>query len=255
MISDNIVANIVLLEDYLYEDEAYQKEKYYISKFKNSGYKLCNHNNGGMGRLGEKMSEDTRRKMSDSRKGRKPKAESIQKMVKTRIERGSYKFSDESKLKMSNSQSNRYENYICIDSSGNRFNVNNLRLFCSKHGLSKCRMGQIAKSWRGIFYNRNDGYGKKIHLSHKGWKCFYESDFCEDYWKYSKFLIKNQCNQIFYVTNLTEFAKENGLSADLLQRVSRSGGVYRGYTVSKNPIYLEKYSIPAESGNDNNRNR
>jgi hypothetical protein len=241
MISKKLPINIIILEDYLYEKESYQKEKIYIADFKKRGFQLCNHNDGGLGRLGEKVSEETRKKMSQSQKGKKPKEESIQKMLQTRKENGSYKCSNESRLKMSISRSHKYENYICIDSNGNKFNVDNLNLFCRIHKLTSARMNQIAKSWRGIFYKRNDGYGKKINLSHKGWRCFYESDFTDDYWKCTKFLVKDQNEQLFYVNNLTEFAKQKELNSALLQRSLRSGKKYKGYTVSNNPIYLEKF--------------
>ena len=84
-----------------------QLEKYWIGQFKAWGFKLTNITEGGEGQRGVKFSKETRQKMSDSRKGFKPKPESILKMketIKNRV------ITDEWRKNMSKSANNKGSN-------------------------------------------------------------------------------------------------------------------------------------------------
>lgn len=105
---DNIV--ILKLEDNLTEYEAFEKEIYYIAFYEKLGHRLTNMTRGGEGSsdwfsriteeekqrhreisksfLGKKHSEETKRKMSEVAKGRKPSAETIAKIKQTKKENG-----------------------------------------------------------------------------------------------------------------------------------------------------------------------
>ena len=69
----------------LTEEEAFELEKKYIAIYKDI---LCNHTDGGEGASGRKLSQISRKKISDSNKGKKLSKESIEKRNRTREERG-----------------------------------------------------------------------------------------------------------------------------------------------------------------------
>lgn len=84
-----------------------EKEIYWIKYHKDIGCNLCNHTLGGEGQRGVKFSEETKQKMSNSRKGFKPKPESILKQkesIKNRV------ITDEWKKNMSKSANNKGSN-------------------------------------------------------------------------------------------------------------------------------------------------
>lgn len=75
---------VLVIEDNVSDDKLDEREIYHISAFRSLGYKLTNLTNGGRGalgytsaqqkasskkRIGQKRSEETRRKISESRKG------------------------------------------------------------------------------------------------------------------------------------------------------------------------------------------
>jgi len=76
----------------LTEDMAYQLEMYWISQLKAWGFKLVNLDNGGIGMYsGCKPSLDTRNKMKQSQKNRKPHSEqTLDKMRKANVGRKPY---------------------------------------------------------------------------------------------------------------------------------------------------------------------
>lgn len=96
---------ILIIHKDITNEEAKKLEIEYIARFKRKcdGGILTNLTIGGDGRNGDKASEETKRKMSEARKGRIIKPESIAKMVETRIANGNYKHTEETKKKLSES--------------------------------------------------------------------------------------------------------------------------------------------------------
>jgi len=91
------------VEDYVW----IEKEIYWIKYYKDQECNLCNHTLGGEGQRGVKFSEETRKKMSNSRKGYKHRPESILKMkenIKKRV------ITDEWRKNMSKSANNKGSN-------------------------------------------------------------------------------------------------------------------------------------------------
>jgi len=84
-----------ILEYFHTHEEAIEYEKEMISFFRKE-YKLCNHTDGGEGTFGMVHSEETKRKISENASSRRP--EVAAKISKSKI---GFKFSDESKAKMS----------------------------------------------------------------------------------------------------------------------------------------------------------
>ena len=96
---------ILIIHQDITNEEAKKLEIEYIAKFKRKcdGGILINLTVGGDGRNGDKATEETKRKMSAAHKGKIIKPESISKMLETRIANGSYKHSEETKKKLSES--------------------------------------------------------------------------------------------------------------------------------------------------------
>jgi hypothetical protein len=94
---------ILIIHQDITREEAKSLEIEYIAKYKRKcdGGILINLTIGGDGRNGDKLSEETKRKMSEARKGRKNSPESSLKMVQTRKTNGSYIPSEETRKKMS----------------------------------------------------------------------------------------------------------------------------------------------------------
>lgn len=98
-------------------DEACQKEIDLISRLRSEGFKLLNMTNGGDGSMGKKDSEETRRKKSESLKGRMVSDETKKKI--SEANKGS-KRSDESKKKMSDAKKGKTLSIEHIDKIRNK---------------------------------------------------------------------------------------------------------------------------------------
>jgi hypothetical protein len=94
---------ILIIHQDITREEAKQLEIEYIAKFKRKcdGGVLINLTIGGDGRNGDKHSDETKRKMSEVRKGKTISPRSIAKMVETRKANGSFIPSEETRKKMS----------------------------------------------------------------------------------------------------------------------------------------------------------
>lgn len=117
--------NIVFIETGLNKLESIEKEKFYIAKYgrKEFGGILLNIREGGddfadwtpemrkalaIRQTGRKLSEETKRKMSISAKGKKKSKESILKSIATRRQNGGYDISEETRKLMSESRKGLY---------------------------------------------------------------------------------------------------------------------------------------------------
>ena len=82
-------------------EEAYACEKELILELKVSGHNLLNRTDGGLGALGRKVSEETRKKMSDAAKKRPGRKQSKEEKEKRREFMLGFKHSEETKKKLS----------------------------------------------------------------------------------------------------------------------------------------------------------
>jgi group I intron endonuclease len=159
----------LILENDLNCDEIDDREMYYISKLREEGYNLKNLTDGGDGgimttpnisekirkaHLGKKRNEETKRKISESNKGKKFTKEHIEKLIEARNKRVTKKETREKCSKTSKGKIN-IKKYEIIDPCGNvYFTENGLTSFCEENGLSTPNMVKVAK-------------GERKH--HKGW--------------------------------------------------------------------------------------
>lgn len=134
------------------------------------GYNLTN---GGTARV---ISDETRQKMSESRRGYTPSAEARQKMSESRRGKSRRPHTEESKRLMSLAKIGKHRSedlkrkmaaaaaaihamtWEVTDPDGNKFIIVNLAEFCRNNNLLPQRMNDVAK-------------GKQ--KAHKGWKCAY----------------------------------------------------------------------------------
>jgi hypothetical protein len=154
---------IVFLEEGLTEKEAFALEKYAVALYgridKGEGI-LWNMTDGGDGCSRVIMSQETRDKIANSLTGRKrPRSviekiiqaragfrhseETKRKMSKTRAGRKRQPHTPESKLKISQGKA-KYE-YEIIDPDGNTYTTKSLNQFCKNHGLLQSHMSATAR--------------------------------------------------------------------------------------------------------------
>ena len=110
LLKENLEPNIMVLEE-CDSNDVNDREIYWIKRFRDSGHNLTNSTNGGEGTVGHIFSDEHRRKLSESSKGRKHSKETKNKIrnimisdnspVKGRI------FSDEHRRKLSESSKGR----------------------------------------------------------------------------------------------------------------------------------------------------
>lgn len=164
---------IVFLEEGLTEREAFALEKYAIALYgridKGEGI-LWNMTDGGEGCSGVIMSQETRDKIAKSLTGRKRPRSVIEKALQTRA---GFRHSEETKRKMSQTRTGvkkrphtpeaklkisqnkaKYE-YKITDPDGNTYITRSLNQFCKDHGLRQSHMSSAARG-------EIDGY--------KGWQ-------------------------------------------------------------------------------------
>lgn len=93
----------IKIEEGLSEEESNESEKYWIAQFKSWGFNLANMTDGGDGISGWKHSESSKKKMSESKKGRRlsPNTEFKKGMIS--LNKGK-KHSKETKKKISDSK-------------------------------------------------------------------------------------------------------------------------------------------------------
>lgn len=104
--SGKIVIN--LIEEVEGWGNACQREIYWIKKYREIGYNLTNSVDGGQGLYGRIISEESRKKMSDARKGFTPTTETRLKQSKARKNYvKNNPISNETKLKLSKLAKNR----------------------------------------------------------------------------------------------------------------------------------------------------
>jgi hypothetical protein len=173
-----------------------ERECYWIEFYRALGVNLVNTARGGTGGVKpEWVTAEWRAKQSKAQTGKKQSAESIAKMVATRVgvprkpetiakmsaahkgKRPSAqceaarlkaitgkKHSAEHKQKIgAASKGNRYgqrHNYICIDPTGIEYTIDRLSEFCKAHDLNLICMMNVAKA-------------RENRRQHKGWKCKY----------------------------------------------------------------------------------
>lgn len=76
--------DVAVVEFFDSEEESFAHERFLIASFKAVGVVLANKTEGGDGVSGHRHTEEARRKMSESRKGRKMSPEAIEKMSRSR---------------------------------------------------------------------------------------------------------------------------------------------------------------------------
>jgi hypothetical protein len=181
-------SKIVIMEKNLTEIGALSLERRYIKWYgrKDNGTGiLLNKTDGGDTTIGYLPTEQVRKKISESLKGRKKPKGHGEKVSKFRK---SFKYSEESKIKIGNSNKGKKrteeqkkqqslkqlgrkqpesqkiktaeklsKNYKLIDPMGKCFIIFNLRKFCLENGLDQ---GNMVKVSQGIL------------KQHKGWTCY-----------------------------------------------------------------------------------
>lgn len=135
------------------KEELYKKEKYYIKKYK-SNIKGCGYNmtDGGESPLGRKHTEETKKKMSEAKKGRKnPHTKEWNRKI------GSAQLGDK------NHMYGKYgvlhhgsKKYVIVNTNGHEFVVDGLAEFCRNNDLCATNLNMCAN-------------GRRNH--HKGYKC------------------------------------------------------------------------------------
>jgi hypothetical protein len=202
IINENQLVNIEIKFPFSTTEVSCEEEKIFIKNIKQEGIELCNFTDGGEGRCGIVVSDETKRKMSESKS----------------------------------------KEYVLISPEGKIMYIKGLSRFCRINRLSKARLNQIARSRIGVEYKgdtyKNKKYEKK-NLTHKGWTCFYKKNFSEEKINQKRYIIKNENGEeLEKVQTLEEFSKRKGISCACLRRYAlKQGKVYKGFRVEINPNY------------------
>lgn len=83
-----------------YEDWE-EEERYWIAQMRAWGFRLKNMTDGGGGMMGRIVSDETKKKIGDTQRGRAKPIEAIKKGIMTRLKNGSYASTDQSRRKQS----------------------------------------------------------------------------------------------------------------------------------------------------------
>lgn len=225
---DKIIHEILF--EGLSKEEANQKEieliAYYDSTNPEKGYNIAF---GGTSTLGVKCSEETKRKISESRKGQKPSEETIQKIIKSRE---GYLHSDETKRKISEANSKR----IWSEESKEKLRQSNLGKSLSdetKKKISEGLQGRIpSEKNRKIVAQNNrdrvwsDESKRKSSESHKG--------------QIAHNRTKVICLETLKVYDSMEFTKYDGFVPRYVSECCRGlKEIYKGY----HWMYYEDYLL------------
>lgn len=171
MLNENNQPKIIRIEDKLSELEAFKKETQYIAQFKiikDNGI-LLNMNYGGEG--GINPSEDVRRKISNSRKGKCCGENNPRYGVNCKGENNWFygcHHTDKTKEKM------RRRYYIMDIETNNIFYIEDLQKWCTDN---KCNLQNIS-----IVTNKPMKYKNYVVLKDKG----YNNDFVNEYFSFIK---------------------------------------------------------------------
>ena len=192
--SQNLEPIIEIVKDKLSEQEAYNLEAQLIEQygrrlFDQNGV-LCNLSKGGIGPLGYKhtdetkaklkllkqnISEETKKKMSDSHKGKIQTREVVEKRAAKM--RGSSRDStnmhkpksDSHKAAIKKSQSGencpRSKQWIVISPDGTKFFIKSLKTFCKNNNLSMSALQ--SSSTRGVPVSKGNSTGWQAFLEDK----------------------------------------------------------------------------------------
>jgi hypothetical protein len=194
-------SRIILLKQNLSEEEAFQHEKYMISVFgrKDLGNGiLCNRTSGGDGSSGWIATPETRKKMSESRKGRKhrkPKSEETKQKLRE-INSGK-KHTEETKLKMSLSRKNKKRKPHSIET------IEKIRL--SRQGL-----------YDG---EKNSMYGKNHKQSTLDLMSLKAKEISNERYSHYYEFISPDGEKIIEFTTIIDFCKKHNLRADCMRKV------------------------------------
>lgn len=155
---------VSILEEGLTCEQVDEREVYHIKKLREDGYKLRNLTDGGEGnsnpslelrkrwskaRIGKAISQEVRKKISLSNKGKKLSDEHKFNLKKAWTTRPSA--TEETRLKRSNSAKGKIniKKYELTDPQGNvHVTENGLTLFCEQHGLSHPNVIKVANGQR-----------------------------------------------------------------------------------------------------------
>jgi hypothetical protein len=161
---------VYIIESNIDSDLIEQSEVFYIAKLRQEGYNLKNLTDGGEGSIntipglsdklklihtGSKRSEETKKRMSDARKGIKFSDEHKKNLSTSRKKRITTIETREKCSKTSKGKIN-IKKYILIDPQGKEYiTENGLTLFCQERGLKHTNFFKVLK-------------GERSHVS--GWK-------------------------------------------------------------------------------------
>jgi group I intron endonuclease len=160
---DEKIPNGIILSNNLTEQEALDIEKYWIALFgrKNihSNGILINNTDGGEGTVGAILSEETRSKMSKSRKGKKnpmwgKTRTEEEKLIFSLANKGKVSFwrgktrSEKSRIKMSKAQGSKPTTYKNMYTNEVVFDVINKNDFARKYNLNANHIRAVARGER-----------------------------------------------------------------------------------------------------------
>ncbi len=154
---------VTIIEEGISHEEIDSKEIFHIRRLREEGYKLKNLTDGGEGNsnprpetleklrqahLGQKRSEESKKRMSEARKGIKFSIEHKNNLSIARRKRVT-KQSTRDKASATSKGKINIKKYELIDPHGNvHITENGLTLFCEQHGLSHPNMVKVAKGYR-----------------------------------------------------------------------------------------------------------